>query len=86
LLTEILAKIDLVEGSILELIEVTLPLKFFSEKQLNASSSVINFIAPRIERTYLSARNFVEEVDAKALKDKRELTLALVKSVLGESD
>ena len=65
---------------------LNLILKFFSEKQLNASSSVINFIAPRIERTYLSARNFVEEVDAKALKDKRELTLALVKSVLGESD
>ncbi len=64
---------------------LNLILKFFSERQLNASPAIINFIASRIDRTHLAAKRFVEKVDMKALKDKRELTLALVKSVLGDS-
>ena len=63
---------------------VNLIIKFFSEKQLNASPSVVNYIASHIERTYESAQIVVDMVDKKALKEKRELTLALVKSVLGE--
>ena len=63
---------------------LNLIVKFFSEKQLNVSPPVVNYIASRIERTYLSAQNVVNMIDSKALKEKRELTLALVKSVLGE--
>ena len=63
---------------------LNLIIKFFSEKQLNASPSVVNYIASHIERTYESAQIVVDMVDKKALKEKRELTLALVKSVLGE--
>ena len=63
---------------------INLIIKFFSEKQLNVRPQVVNYIASRIERTYRSAQNVVNMVDRKALKEKRELTLALVKSVLGD--
>lgn len=61
---------------------LSLILKFFSDKQLSASPAVINFIAARIDRTYLEARKFVDLVDQRALKDKREISLKLVRSVL----
>ncbi len=63
---------------------LNLILKFFSERQLHVSPGIINFIASRIDRTYRSASEFIEKVDARALKDKRELSLSLVKSVLDD--
>ena len=57
-----------------------------SKKDLNVSPDILTFISARIERTYASIRSFVNKVDAKALRQKRKLTLDLVKSVLKDSD
>ena len=46
------------------------------------NSNIIEYILKRIDRTYESINNFVENVDKLSLEKKRELTIPLIKELL----
>jgi DnaA regulatory inactivator Hda len=56
--------------------------KLFSDRQIKVQPDVIDFILPRIERSYSALTGIVNQLDAKALAEKRAVTIPLVKDVL----
>lgn len=56
--------------------------KLFSDRQIKVQPDVIDFILPRIERSYSALTSIVNQLDAKALAEKRPVTIPLVKDVL----
>ena len=64
-----------------DLIAVVLT-KLFSDRQIFVSQEVIQFILPRIERSFLTIRHLVDKIDHKALSEKRAVTIPLVREIL----
>jgi len=58
-------------------------LKNFSDKQLKVGSEVIDYILIRAERSFSFIKKFVEAVDKLSLEYKRNITVPLVREVLG---
>ena len=58
--------------------------KLFADRQLTASPEVVQFLAPRIERSLGVARQVVAAMDAQALAARREITIPLARLVLSE--
>jgi DnaA regulatory inactivator Hda len=56
--------------------------KLFSDRQIFVPQDVIEFILPRIERSFLALRQTVDMIDRKALSEKRPVTIPLVREVL----
>jgi chromosomal replication initiation ATPase DnaA len=56
--------------------------KYFADKQLKVSAEVIQYLLPRIGRSFESVREVVETIDARALAEKRNITVPLVNQVL----
>ncbi|TNE66957.1 MAG: chromosomal replication initiator DnaA [Alphaproteobacteria bacterium] len=56
--------------------------KLFSDRQLQVDLSVIDYILPRIERSFDAAKALVALIDESALADKRKITRTLAKSCL----
>jgi len=56
--------------------------KLFSDRQIFVSPDVVQFILPRIERSFLTICNMVEKIDRKALSEKRSVTIPLVREIL----
>ena len=56
--------------------------KLFADRQLRPGSGVIDYLLTRMERSCEAARRTVEELDARALAERRELRLPLVRQVL----
>lgn len=59
-----------------------LMVKLFSDRQLHVELPVLNYLIPRIERSFASVYGFVARVDAAALAGKRKISRALAKSCL----
>lgn len=55
--------------------------KLFNDRQLRVSSDVINYILPRIERSFDAARRLIEEVDRRALSEKKSVTTSLLRDI-----
>ncbi|MFH1157782.1 MAG: DnaA/Hda family protein [Pseudomonadota bacterium] len=55
--------------------------KLFSDRQLLVPQEVVQFILPRIERSFLTIRHLVEKIDRKALSEKRAVTIPLVREI-----
>lgn len=64
-----------------ELMAVVLT-KLFSDRQIFVSQEVIEFILPRIERSFAALRDIADQIDRKALAEKRPVTIPLVKEIL----
>ena len=64
-----------------DLIAVVLT-KLFSDRQIFVSQEVIQFILPRIERSFLTIRHLVDKIDHKALSEKRAVTIPLIRKIL----
>lgn len=62
----------------------TLLIKSFSDKQLKVTSEVIDYIIPRIERSFEAVRELALRLDARALEEHRNITVKLVREVLEE--
>ncbi len=57
-------------------------MKLFADRQLAPPPDVITYLATRIERSHAAASQVVALLDATALRDKRDLTRAFVRTVL----
>jgi DnaA regulatory inactivator Hda len=64
-----------------ELMAVVLT-KLFSDRQIFVPQEVVQFILPRIERSFQSIRDIADQIDRKALAEKRPVTIPLVKEIL----
>ena len=58
--------------------------KLFADRQLRPGVGVIDYLLTRMERSYDAASRTVARLDARALAERRELRLPLVRSVLEE--
>ena len=57
-------------------------IKLFSDRQLTVSNDVIKYILPRMERSFVSARDIVAKADRFALAQKRSISVPLMRQVL----
>jgi chromosomal replication initiation ATPase DnaA len=57
-------------------------IKLFNDRQLHIGTDVLNYILPRIERSYDAARDLVEKADHQALAGKRAVTIPLLSRLL----
>jgi DnaA regulatory inactivator Hda len=56
--------------------------KLFSDRQIFVSQEVVQFILPRIERSFLAIRQLVDKIDRKALAEKRPVTIPMVREIV----
>ncbi len=56
--------------------------KMFSDRQIFVPQEVVQFILPRIERSFSVMRDLVEAIDHKALVQKKSVTIPLVKELI----
>ena len=56
--------------------------KMFSDRQIMLSQDVIDYILPRIERSYDAARKLVERADLLSLVEKKKITIPLIRRVI----
>ncbi len=64
-----------------ELIAVVLT-KLFSDRQIFVSQEVVQYIVPRVERSFFAISCLVEQVDRAAMAAKRPVTVPLVREIL----
>ena len=58
--------------------------KFCADRQMAIDESVVNYLATRIERSFVAARQAVERLDTEALRLGRPVTRALAAELLRE--
>lgn len=58
-------------------------IKYFSDKQINISNDVLNFLLPRIERKFTAIFDVAKKLDSSSIEHKRNITIPFVKEVLG---
>ncbi len=59
-------------------------IKLFNDRQLAVAEDVIRYILPRMERSFIAARDIVEHADSAALAQKRGISIPLMRQVLAE--
>ncbi|MEQ9491054.1 MAG: DnaA/Hda family protein [Alphaproteobacteria bacterium] len=57
-------------------------IKMFRDRQLSVSNEVIDYIVPRMERSFQGAQSLVDLLDRLALAEKRAITVPFVRSVM----
>ena len=55
--------------------------KLFSDRQIFVPQEVVQFLLPRLERSFAAIRDIVDEIDRKALAEKRKVTVPLVRDI-----
>lgn len=53
--------------------------KLFSDRQIFVPQDVVQFLLPRLERSFAAMRDIVDAIDRKALAEKRKVTVPLVR-------
>lgn len=56
--------------------------KMFNDRQLQVGTDVLQYILPRMERSFAAAHNLVEAADKRALAEKRAVTIPLVRQIM----
>ncbi|PJB72231.1 MAG: DNA replication protein [Alphaproteobacteria bacterium CG_4_9_14_3_um_filter_47_13] len=56
--------------------------KLFSDRQLQIGQDVLNYLLPRMERSFSAAYELVREADCLALAEKKPISVSLVRRVL----
>ena len=64
-----------------QLIEALL-VKLFNDRQIRVGYDAIQYILPRIERSFEAVRDLVEQADERAMIEKRGLTIPLLREIL----
>lgn len=59
--------------------------KSFADRQLKVSKEVIDFLAPRVERSYDAIAQIVSLIDAQSMESQKNITIPFVKSLLDQS-
>ncbi len=57
-------------------------LKLFSDRQLQVSPEVVQYLITRLERSFSEARRMVTALDGLSLSEKRKITIPLVRDLL----
>ncbi len=60
--------------------------KLFADRQLKVDQDVVTFMLARMERSFDAARELVARIDAAALKDRRKITVRLVRDLLKDDE
>jgi len=60
--------------------------KLFSDKQLRVSAKALAYILPRIERSFEAIRDLVNEADSRAMIEKREISIPLLRDILSAQE
>lgn len=60
--------------------------KLFADRQVKVDQEVVTFMLARMERSFEAARELVARIDAAALKERRKITVRLVRGVLKDDD
>jgi len=56
--------------------------KLFADRQIKVDQAVLDYVVPRIERSFGAAQAFVSQMDKTALEGKRRITVPLAREVL----
>lgn len=75
-----LAVIEALDDALL----MALVMKMFADRQIALKPKVLAYALPRLPRQYEAVRQFVEQMDARALRDGRPLGKSLVRDVLAD--
>lgn len=59
--------------------------KLFDDRQIAVAPNLINYLAPRLPRSLAATQDFVAQLDATALAEKRDVTRALAARLLDKS-
>ena len=65
-----------------ELLPILL-LKAFSDRQLKISNEIVDYIIPRIERSFQEVQKVVSIIDRAALAEKKTITIPFIKRIMG---
>lgn len=58
--------------------------KSFSDRQLRVAPQVIEYVAPRLPRTFEAALAFSSAADKTAIREKKKITIAMAKQILDD--
>ena len=56
--------------------------KLFNDRQIRLGAEVLNYILPRIERSFEAVRDLVERADKKSMIEKRNISIPLMRDIL----
>ncbi|MCY4181179.1 MAG: DnaA/Hda family protein, partial [Litoreibacter sp.] len=59
--------------------------KMFADRQINLPGGLLDYILPRIERSFAAARRFVEEMDRRALSEGKPIGKRLAGEILNRA-
>jgi DnaA regulatory inactivator Hda len=65
-----------------ETLLTALLVKLFRDRQITINDDVLQYILPRMERSFAAARDLVNQADAHALAEKRNITIPLIREIL----
>lgn len=65
-----------------DMLLAALLIKHLTDRQLAWNDSLIAYVLPRLERSFLAVRKFVAELDALALRKKQPLSITLAREIL----
>jgi DnaA regulatory inactivator Hda len=60
--------------------------KHFNDRQIRLSAEVLNYILPRMERSFEAVRNLAAEIDRRAMAEKRNITVPFIREILKDQD
>ena len=60
-------------------------MKLFADRQIMPSPHLVDYLAPRIERSFAAAASIVRDLDAEAMRRKKPITRALAAELLDKS-
>ena len=58
--------------------------KLFNDKQIRVGAEVLNYILPRIERSFEAVRDLVNEADRQAMAQQRKISIPLMRDILNQ--
>lgn len=58
--------------------------KLFNDRQIRISAEVLNYILPRIERSFEAVRDLVEQADRRAMIEKRNISIPFLRDILNQ--
>ncbi|MBO6520333.1 MAG: DNA replication protein [Rhodospirillales bacterium] len=67
-----------------DMLLIALLVKLFADRQIGIDQSVVEYVVPRIERSFAAIQTFVAEADRTALEGKRRITVPLAREVLNQ--
>ena len=56
--------------------------KLFTDRQIMPSPNVINYVAARMDRTYVAAQQVVDQLDRMALAEKKPISMKMAAALL----